>query len=441
MPKVKKDVQVSPAPPASQPQKPPVRPPMSGMSMPMQYHQPQVSVQFAGPNQQLQSQGMTAAPLQMQLPMGLSMANAPQVQPPMFLHQPHPMQQGIIHQSQYTAQMGPQLPPQLGNMGMGMTPPYPQQQGGKFGGPRKTTVKITHPDTHEELRLDKRADSYSDGGSSAPRSLPNMLPQSQPIPSFAPSHPHNYYTPNSFNTSSMIYPPQSSVAPNSQAPRFNYPVGQNPQNMAYMNPALNSLPVNKTGTPMHVTADLPNLEHARDVHNIISSAPPTVIPITVKPTPGSIGEKVADSLQPKSSHGVEKSEPTKHVRPSGEVSSSHPQREVTESWASKSLPVATKQSVVVSAAVSSEGLVSNPSSSASVSPSEESVPVVPINEGRRRETLGRSNSIKDYQKKIGKKGLIQSQHQVLLCFTCLLPFPFIFFQFQLVSFIFFFIIF
>ena len=345
----------------------------------------------------------------------------------------HGVQQGIIHQ----------LPPQLSNMGMGMTPPYPRQQGGKFGGPRKTTVKITHPDTHEELRLDKRADSYSDGGSLTPRSLPNMPPQSQPIPPFAPPHTLNFYNPNSFNPGSMFYPPQSSVpltssqlAPNSQAPRFNYPVGQNPQNMVYMNPsALNSLPVNKTGTPMHVTADLPNLEHSRDVHNIISSAPPTLIPITVKPTPGSIGEKVADSLLPKSSHGVEKGEPTKHVRPSGEVSSSHPQREVTESLASKSLPVATKQSVVVSAAVSSEGLVSNPSSSASVSPSEESVPVMPINDGRRRETLSRSNSIKDYQKKIGKKGLIQSQHQVLLCFTCLLPFPLIFFQFQLVSFL------
>ncbi|XP_065637426.1 eukaryotic translation initiation factor 4G [Quercus suber] len=265
VPKVKKDVQVSPAPPASQPQKPPVLPPMGGM-WPMQYHQPQVSVQFAGPNQQLQSQGMTAAPLQMQLPMGLSMANAPQVQPPMFL-QPHPMQQGIIHQLGNMG-MGPQLPPQLGNMGMGMSPPYPQQQGGKFGGPRKTTVKITHPDTHEELRalrLDKWADSYSDGGSLAPRSLPNIPPQSQPIPSFAPSHPLNFYIPNSFNAGSMFYPPQSSVpltssqlAPNSQAPRFNYPVGQNPQNMAYMNPsALNSLPVNKTGTPMHVTVDLP----------------------------------------------------------------------------------------------------------------------------------------------------------------------------------------
>ena len=170
----------------------------------------------------------------------------------------HGVQQGIIHQ----------LPPQLSNMGMGMTPPYPRQQGGKFGGPRRTTVKITHPDTHEELRLDKRADSYSDGGSLTPRSLPNMPPQSQPIPSFAPSHPLNFYNPNSFNAGSMFSRPQSSVpltssqlAPNSQAPRFNYPVGQNPQNMVYMNPsALNSLPVTKTRTPMHVTADLPKHE-------------------------------------------------------------------------------------------------------------------------------------------------------------------------------------
>lgn len=411
VPKAKKDVQVSPAPPASQPQKPSVLP-MSGMSMPMPYHQSQVPVQYGGPNQQIQSQGMTAAPLQLQLPMGLP----PQVQQPMFVPnlQPHHMQQGIIHQGQFTPQMGPQLPPQLGNMGIGMTPQYPQQQGGKFGGPRKTTVKITHPDTHKPVKLDERADSYSDGGSSAPRSLPNMPPQSQPIPSYAASHSNNFYPPNSFNPSPLFYASQgyvSQLAPNSQAPRFNYTVSQGPQNMAFMNQsALNPLPVNKTGTPMHAIADPPNLEHSRDVHNIISPAPPAVMPVTVKPTAGSIGDKVPDSIKPKSSH-VEKSESPKYVRPSGEVSSSHPQREITESLTSKSLPLATKQSVAASAAVSSEGLVSNPSS-ASVSPSGESVPVVPINEGRRREPLIRSNSIKDHQKKPGKKGPIQSHHQV-----------------------------
>jgi translation initiation factor 4G len=338
--------------------------------------------------------------------------------------------QGIIHQSQglsFTTQMG-----------ITMSPQYSQQQGGKFGVPRKTTVKITHPDTDEELRLDKRADSYSDGGSSGPRSHPNVPPQSQPIPSYAPSHTMSFYTPNSFNASPMYYPPQSSVpltssqmAPSSQAPRFNYQVGQGPQNMTFMNPALSSLPVNKTGSQMHGVADLPNLEHSRDLHTIISSAPSTTIPVTVKPSAGSIGEKVADSMRPNSSHGAEKGESPKHVRPSGEASSSHPERDSeicsesslqqskhdTESLAaSKSLPVATNQSAV-SAVISSEGLVvlSNPLSSALFSPSEESTVVVPNNEGRRREILGRSNSTKDHQKKIGKKGHIQSQRQVLLC--------------------------
>jgi len=441
VPKAKKDAQVSPAPPASQQQKPPGLP-MTGMSMPMPFHQSQVSVQYGGPNQQLQSQGMTAsASLQMPLDMPLAMGNPPQVQPPVFVQglQPHPMQtQGIIHQTQglsFTTQMGPQLPPQLSSMGITMSPQYSQQQGGKCGVPRKTTVKITHPDIHEELRLDKRADSYSDGGSSGPRSHPNVPPQSQPIPSYAPSHTMSFYTPNSLNASPMYYPPQSSVpltsgqmAPSSQAPRFNYQVGQGPQNMTFMNPALSSLPVNKTGTQMHGVADLPNLEHSRDLHTIISSAPSTTIPVTVKPSAGSIGEKLADSMRPNSSHGAEKGESPKHVRPSGEASSSHPERDSeicsesslqqskhdTESLVSKSLPVATNQSAV-SAVISSEGLVSNPLSSALVSPSEESTVVVPNNEGRRREILGRSNSIKDHQKKKGKKGHVQSQRQVLLC--------------------------
>jgi translation initiation factor 4G len=227
-------------------------------------------------------QGMTAAPsLQMPMHMPLAMGNPSQVQPSVFVPglQPHPMQtQGIIHQGQgmsFTTQMGPpQLPPQLSSMGITMSP----QQGGKFG-QRKTTVKILHPDTYEELRLDKRADSYSDGGSSGPRSHPNVAPQSQPIPSYAPPHSLSFYSPNSYNASPIYYPPQGSVpltssqmAPSTQAPRFNYQVGQGPQNMTYMNPALSSLPVNKTGTQMHGVADLPNLEHSRDVNTIISSA-------------------------------------------------------------------------------------------------------------------------------------------------------------------------
>ncbi|KAG6630504.1 eukaryotic translation initiation factor 4G isoform X1 [Carya illinoinensis] len=434
VPKVKKDVQVSPPPPAGQPQKPSVHP-MTGMPMQMPFHQPQLPVQFGGPNQQIQSQGMTAASLQIPLNLPLSMGNSPQMQQPMYLPslQHLPMQtQGLMHQAQglsFPNQMG-----QLGNMGISMTPHYPQQQGGNYGGPRKTPVKITHPETREELKLDKRADSYSDVGSAGPRTHPNVHPKSQPIPSYAPSHPISFYSPNSYNASSIFYPPQSSVpltssqiAANSQASRFNYPATQGPQNMTFVNPsAHNPIPVNKTGTQIHGVADPPNLERSRDVHNIISSHPSTTVPITVKPITGpSIGEKVGDSLLSNSSHVVQKGESPKHVRPSGEANLSHPQRDSqsfpqvslwqmktsSDSLVSKSLLVVTEQSVAVSDASCSDGLIPDHLSSVSGSPSEESALVVPNYEGRRRETLVRSNSIKDHQKKPGKKGYIQPPHE------------------------------
>ncbi|KAF2291994.1 hypothetical protein GH714_000071 [Hevea brasiliensis] len=340
MAKAKKDVQVSTTLPMSQTQKPSVLPrPMSSMQMP--FHQPPVSAQFGGPNPQIQSQGVTPTSLQMHMPMAaLPMGNAPQVQQPMFVQglQPHPMQpQGIMHQGQslsFTPPMGPQLPPQLGNLGIGITSQYPQQQGGKFGGPRKTTVKITDPKTHEELRLDKRTDTYVDGGSSALRSHPNM-PQSQPIPSFAPTLPMNYYS-NSYNPNNLFFQTSSSlpltsgqIAPNSQPPRFKY-VSQGPQNVSYVNPpALNSLPVNKPGTLIHGVAEPSNSEHARDAHNVISTS--GMVQMKVKPTASFIGEKAQDLFN---------------------------------------------------------------------------------TEGKRKENLSRSNSTKDHQMKPGKKGYIQSQHQI-----------------------------
>lgn len=425
VPKAKRDAPAPPTHTVGQQQKPPGVP-MSGMSMSMPFIQPQVPVPFGGSNQQLQSQGMTAAAsLQMQLPVPLGMGN-PQVQ---FVH-PHMQAPGIIHQGQglgFPSQMGPQLPPQMANMGITMSQQYQQQQGGKFGGVPKTPVKITHPDTREELRLDKRTDSYTDSGSSGPWSHHYVPPQSQPIPSYAPSHPISFYPPNSFNPSSMYYQPQSSVsltssqmAPNPQAPRFNYG-GQGPPNMAFMGPAHNSLPVNKTGNQLRGVADLPNVEHSREVHSILSSAPSTVH-VTVKPSATSVGEKIAESVRPNSSHGFEKGESPKPVRASGEAGSSHLQKEseifpessllpskpTSDSVASKLLPVETDQLTAVG---SSDGLVTNPLSSPLVS-SEESVVVVHNGEGRKRENLGRSNSIKEHQKKPGKKGNLQSQHQV-----------------------------
>ncbi|KAM2695468.1 hypothetical protein EV1_039958 [Malus domestica] len=417
VPKVKKDVQVSHAPPPSQTQKPSPHP-MAGMSMPMPFHQPQVPVQFGGPNQQIQSQSMSASSIQMPMPMQLSIGST-QVQQPVFVQglQPHPMQpQGIMHQGQnmtFTPQMGPQIP-QMGNLGISMASQYPQQQGRKFGGPRKTPVKITHPDTHEELRLDKRTDSYPDSGPSAPRTHPNIPPQSQPIPSFAHPHTTTFYA-NSYNPSSLYYPAPSShpltsshMPPNSQAPRFSYPVSQGSQPVPFINPSSHStLPVSKSGSLMHNVVDPPNLEHARDVHNISASVPSATIPVVIKPPAGTVGEKVVDPL-PNSSTVVEKGELSKPVRQSGEIIQSAGDQSIL-----KSVPVMEKISANAPATASVEKQVSNLLSSSAAAPTEESAPVVIITEPRKKETLSRSNSIIDQQKNPGRKGNVQPQLQVV----------------------------
>uniref|UniRef100_A0A5B7AA43 Eukaryotic translation initiation factor 4G n=1 Tax=Davidia involucrata TaxID=16924 RepID=A0A5B7AA43_DAVIN len=429
MPKAKRDVQVSSALPVTQTQKPSVHP-IAGISMQMPYHQPQVPIQFGGPNPQIQSQGMAASSLPMPMRMPLPLGN-PQVQQQVFVSslQPHTMQpQGIMHQGQglnFTSQMGPQLPPQLGSLGINITPQFPQQQAGKFGGPRKA-VKITHPDTHEELRLDKMADTYMESGSSSQRSHPNVPSQSQPIPSFSPAHPINYY-PNSYKASSLFFPAASSLpltstqtTPSSQVPRFNCPVSQGPQTVSFMNTsALNAFSVNKTGT------DPSNLEHARDVHNVMSSAPSASVQVTVKPAVGSHGGKVADQSLSISLPAVEKGESPKLSRLHAEASLVYPQRDPETSStsslqqsklglepATKLLPVASKQSAVASASVSAESPAANSLSSPPPAPLKESASVVTSSTEGRREISSRSDLIKDQQKSSGKKGHSQPQHQV-----------------------------
>ncbi|GFY90375.1 eukaryotic translation initiation factor 4G [Actinidia rufa] len=265
MSKAKRDVQISSAPAVTQTQPPSVHP-IPGVSMPMPFHQPQVPVQFGGSNAHIQSQGITAIS---SLPMPFPMGNAPQLQQQVFVPsmQPHPMQtQGIMHQGQnmnFTSQMGPQLPPQLGNLGVNMGPQFTQQQAGKYGSSRKP-IKITHPDTHEELRLD--------GGLSGPRSHPNV-PQSQPMTS-VPPHPINYY-PNSlyFPGPGPVPLTSNQINPSSQAPRFSYPVSQGPQSISFLNPSVHNSYPNKFSTPMHGIAEPSSLEHSRDGHNAICSAP------------------------------------------------------------------------------------------------------------------------------------------------------------------------
>ncbi|CAK7347783.1 unnamed protein product [Dovyalis caffra] len=420
VPKARKDTQIPPGPSVSQTQKPSVLPvPMTSM----QYQQPQVSVQFGGPGPQIQSQGVPTTSLQMPIPMPLQMGNAPQVQQPVFIQglQPHPMQsQGMMHQGQnlgFTTTMGPQMPPQLGSLGIGIAPQYPQQQGGKFGGQRKTPVKITDPKTHEELRLDKRTDAYPDAGPSGLRSHLNVS-QSQPIPSFAPSHAINYYS-SSYNANNLFFPTPSSlpltgsqIAPNSQpAPRFNYPVSQAPQNVPYVNvAALNSVPVSKSGTAIHGVAELQNSDHARDARNAISSTPSGVVQVIVKPPVGSIGEKVVEPSLPKIT-AVEKAGSHKSSRSSGEASPSPSQRDSETSSESslqqtkpggessvRSLPVAATQP----AAVAVDG-----AASASLAHSDDAIPGVSNAEGRKRKfwIAGQTTSLPSLSSRTAEHGI------------------------------------
>ncbi|KAJ6722637.1 EUKARYOTIC TRANSLATION INITIATION FACTOR 4G-LIKE [Salix koriyanagi] len=397
VPKAKKETQVSPAPSASQTQKSSVLPvPMT--SMQMQYLQPQVSMQFGGRGPQIQTQGVPPTSHQMPIPVPLQMGSAPQVQQPVYI-QHHPMQpQGMMRQGQnlsFTTTMGPQIPPQLGSLGMNIASQYSPQQGGKFGGPRKTSIKITDPKTHEELRLDKRTDPYPDTGPSGLRSHLNA-PQSQPIPSFAPSHPHNYYP--GYNANNLFFQTPSSlpltggqIAPNSQPPpRFNYPPSQGPQNVPYTSAsAHNSLPVSKSGIAIHV-AEPHKSEHARDALNAISSTPSGLVQVTIKPPVSSIGEKVVEPSLPNISP-VEKGGSHKSSRSSGEASPSPSQRDSETSSESslqqtkpggeslvKSPPVAAKQPAEVAVSNAEEQKKEAPSS----------------------------------QKKPGQKGNVEPQHQI-----------------------------
>ncbi|KAE8673538.1 Eukaryotic translation initiation factor 4G [Hibiscus syriacus] len=428
--KVKKDVQASAGPPVNQTQKP------AFLNMPMAsimpfHHQPQVSMQFGGPNPHIRSQ-TTSVQMPMHIP--LPIGNGPQVvQQPVFVPglQPHPLPpQGMIHQGQgltFTQPLGGQLAPQLGNLGMGFALQYSQQQGGQFGVPRKPTpVKITHPETREELRLNKRINTYLDGGSSGPRSHSNAPPQSQPVPSFAPSHSVDYYS-NSYNTNSMFYTPPTSlslsrsqvaVAPNGQGPRFNLPAGQSHQNISYMNSAAahGSLSVKKSVNLRTGSSESPSLELAPEGHNVASSAPSGTTQVTVKPVTVSVGEKVADSSLSISLPPVEKVRPVKPLTTSSEGSSSQAQRDLgtcqeisiqllkpeRESSASKGLPATAEE-------VGAANLDESVSSALAATP-EESVLTVASNESR-RDSLTYSNSIKDNQKKPAKKGHIQPPNQ------------------------------
>ncbi|XP_058104127.1 eukaryotic translation initiation factor 4G-like isoform X2 [Magnolia sinica] len=437
----RRDVHVQiPAPPATSAPKSSVLP-MTGVSMPMPFQQPQVPLQFGGPSPQIQSQGITASSLQMPLP--LPMGNASQVQQQVFVPnlQSHQLQpQGMMHQGQnlgFAHQLGHQLAPQLGNLGVGVASQFGQPQAGKFGGPRRT-VKITHPETHEELRLDdKRTETYMDASSTGPRSHSNIPPQSQPISSFSPAHSMNYYSPigpiqpNSYNPPIFFSAPTSlpltstQMTPATSASRYNYPVGQGGQTLSFMNPsALNPLPISKAGPQMHGISEAANSEHARDGHARPVSAQAASVRVTIKPAVGSLAEKAGTTSVAVSSH-ASKGDPPKSLRQLSEVSVSHQQRSsdigsesntqqpkpLAESSDAIALHATAKHSTPTSAAVLIPSQPPSTSTPVPVTPAEDSASATTNAEGRRRETIRRSDSLKDQQKRAGKKEQRHSQQQ------------------------------
>ncbi|XP_010544557.1 PREDICTED: eukaryotic translation initiation factor 4G isoform X2 [Tarenaya hassleriana] len=296
------------------------------------YQHPQIPhpVHFGGPNMHMQPQNVSATSFQMPMPMALSMGNTPQIQQQMFLQglQSHPMpHQGMMHQAQglgFATPMGTQIHPQLGHMGVGVSPQYPQQQG-KVGGQRKTTpVKITHPDTREELSFDRPGDTYSDSGSAAVKSLPNMPPVSQPVLSFAP-RPGNYMQ-SSYNTNAMLFPPVSVplnsnlMAANSQPPRFNFPA-QGSQSVQFVNQYANSpSQLVRAISPSHTSSVSSSVAHERDAQIASSSGVSATSKVSVKPVAAS-GKLGSPQV----------------LRPSGEANISFPEKNANSSSTSSSL--------------------------------------------------------------------------------------------------------
>ncbi|KAG8080160.1 hypothetical protein GUJ93_ZPchr0007g5409 [Zizania palustris] len=245
---VKRDVRVSPSVSTVPPQRHVQQLPGVAMSMPYRHQAP---VQFGGHNSQMPPQGVVPSSLQMSMMHGGNAAQVPQnMYVPTIPH--HQLQQTtMIHGAQgipYGPSATHQLTTPMGNiMNVGVGPQY-QPPPNKFVAPRKTTVKITHPDTHEELKLDKRIDS------SGQRGLPNIQQQSQPVTSYG-THMGFYSSiqPNAYNQSAMFYSNAagvSQVPTVSHGPRFAYSVSQAGQAIPFISPSMSTVPgSNKDSIP------------------------------------------------------------------------------------------------------------------------------------------------------------------------------------------------
>ncbi|RRT62519.1 hypothetical protein B296_00043352 [Ensete ventricosum] len=411
-------------------------PPMP-MPMPFQPQQPQILPQLGGPSPQMQSPGLAANSLQMT--MTLPVGNVPQVAQQIYVPgiQPHfVQQQAMMHQGQglgFAPPISHQLSQQLGNMGMAISSQFPQQHMGKFSGPRKTTVKITHPETHEVLRLDKRTDSSKDGVSSGQRSLSNVIPQAQPIPTYSAAHQMNYYPPmqqNSYSPSPLIFttttvPLTSGLVPmSSQAPKYSYPVSQSGQNLSFMKSSMaNAVPGGKPALSMPEAVNLEGLP--------VSTSLPHAVRINVR---GLQSEKVgASSGTPPVviSMPLNEAEPVKSVKTVADATiSCHKINETSQDGPAQqlnsgsepllTLPVLDKSSAAAPPVLLPQRMLSE-ASSTTESRTGDSGSVQSGNDVRKREPVRRSDSLKDNQKKQNRKDLRNSQQEHQVCGFSLFP--------------------
>jgi translation initiation factor 4G len=396
---MKSDAHVSPSVPNVAPLRPPAQP-ISGlpMSIPFHHQQPPVSLQFGGHGPQMQAQ--VVVPSSMQMSMGLSGGNAPQVLQQLYAPsiQHHQLQQqAMMHPGQgmgYVPSAAHQFPPQLGSIPLGMAPPY-NQQPNKYVAPRKT-VKITHPDTHEELKLDKRIES------SGPRASPNLPSQSQPISSY--THHMGFYNQqsNSYNQSAIYFPPTTGVnqvPTGSSGPRFNYPFTQSGQAMTYVSPLVG--PSVSGQSQISVKPYSGGLQTEKSgTHTVTISAPPS------------------KSDEPK-------------LRPAHDATQSKPKdNEVTyvfgttisnkSNHESKAPSVTEKQPTVVSQSVPIQG--AKPATTATTSPVANSVSPVSTADGKSKEAIQRTGSFKDNKKNAVKKESKNTSQLPKACYFLLASF-------------------
>ncbi|CAL9205831.1 unnamed protein product [Musa hybrid cultivar] len=443
LPEVKRNVHapIPSAPVVPQP-KSSVRPiPRMSVPMPMPFRpqQAQLPPQFIGPNPQMQSPSLAANSLQM--PMTLPVGNNTRVVQQNYVPNIRPhlvQQQAVMHQGQslrFAPPIGHQFSPQLGNLGTPIAPQFPQQQSGKFGGPHRTAVKITHPETHEELRFERKKDSVKEGAATVQRPLSSVIPQSQSIPTYTPSHQMNYYSPiqqTTYSQSQLIFP--NTVPPvrgqmptSSQAPRYNYPVSQSGQHLTFTSSSMvNSVPGGKPAfsLPRHSISGGTKFEVFP-----VSSSLPTTGQVTMKPPVSLQGEKVGLSLSrppvvismpssmaeaPESAKiSADDTVPNqRHTEYSPDGPSQQP-KSSSGSLNNVQLPVTDSSSTAAVPLLST--LISlSEASSASETAAGDSGLVLTGNDCRKREPARISDSLKDNQRKPSKKDVrnCQQQHQL-----------------------------